>query len=318
MKANKKNIQTSSQKILKLNDIEEGIKKIRKAIQKTENLKLKKLKYNDQKVEDVLFQIVETIKEVFGENSSEYKQYSSHRIWQGDYNTRDSDYERQQKFEKGIPETVTMLKGLIEWLEEKKEFAVSPKNYWNYVNPFWLCWCMLQKLWLILKYFKKHLKIAGWLGGFLAVVTFYFNISPKLEIIPNVSSKDDFPFETVFLIKNVGHLPLENIECRVVDKNITGNILGKNNAVMMYTNSPEQKVAVDTATISIIKLSSGRSTKVDIRKLMGLLIKNPIMARITIGVSYRNWIIPYCYKDLFSFELIKTFDNKYEWVPNFN
>lgn len=108
-----------------LEEIEIGIKKITKRIEDVEKLLSDKVRYDDQRNWNVKGNIVETIRDIFGSKSPEFKKYQHHSIWHGPLLAGDSDYSRQMKFEAGVPQTVTMLKGLIESLEEKKEFLPS-------------------------------------------------------------------------------------------------------------------------------------------------------------------------------------------------
>jgi len=69
------------------------------------------------------------ILEVFGAQSLEYRNHQSHKISRaGPINlaTGVSNYELQQWFAAGIPDTLTILEGLIAGLEERKSLARSP------------------------------------------------------------------------------------------------------------------------------------------------------------------------------------------------
>ncbi len=142
-------------------EIDKGIERFNKLIQKVVFLIQNKIKYNDQQKTNAEFQIIETIREIFGDNSPEFEKYKYYKIWHGGYNTLDSDYERQKKFEKGISQTIVMLKGLIEWLEQKKHDVKSAINYWNFVNPIWLIWQLILKIIMLLKHGWKHKIISG-------------------------------------------------------------------------------------------------------------------------------------------------------------
>ena len=72
-------------------------------------------------MDNVEVSIRETIREVFGQNSPEFHRHEHHDIWHGGYNMGDDDFVKQRKFAAGIPQTVTMLEGLITRLEEKRE-----------------------------------------------------------------------------------------------------------------------------------------------------------------------------------------------------
>jgi predicted nucleotide-binding protein len=116
-------------------EIEDGITKLQRRIQNLEELSSlvsQNLHYNDQKVRNVESNIRSTIQEVFGSNSPEFYEHRSHSILYGYSNMGDSEYERQQKFVEGIPQSKAMLEGLIARLEEKK-LDFSPPERKN--NP---------------------------------------------------------------------------------------------------------------------------------------------------------------------------------------
>jgi len=102
-------------------EIDRGIGKLRRRIEEVKALDPRQTRYDDAKIDTVEANIRETIRDVFGPRSPEFKDHEHHRIWHGGYNMRDSDGGRQRKFAEGIPQTATMLEGLISRLEEKRE-----------------------------------------------------------------------------------------------------------------------------------------------------------------------------------------------------
>jgi predicted nucleotide-binding protein len=106
---------------LSAEEIDRAITKLRRRIEETNKLDPSQVHYKDTKVDNVESNIRETIREVFGPHSREFTTHCDHRIWHGGYRATDSDNQRQQKFAGGIPQTVTMLEGLISRLEERRE-----------------------------------------------------------------------------------------------------------------------------------------------------------------------------------------------------
>ena len=105
--------------------IDRGITTLRKRIAEVRALDSDVVRYDDAQVETVESNIQNSILEIFGPNSPEYKQYSDFDIWHGGYNTRDPRNIRQIKFATGIPQSVTKLEGLISRLEERREDALE-------------------------------------------------------------------------------------------------------------------------------------------------------------------------------------------------
>lgn len=101
--------------------IDQGIGKLRRRIDELNSLDPRQTHYDDAKIKTVEANIRETVREVFGAQSPEFRDHQHHRIWHGGYNVYDTDGQRQVKFADGIPQTVTMLEGLISRLEEKRD-----------------------------------------------------------------------------------------------------------------------------------------------------------------------------------------------------
>jgi predicted nucleotide-binding protein len=102
-------------------EIEAAIRKLRRRIDEVKNLDPTKILYNDQKINNAERAIQDTILDIYGEHSPEYQRHRYHDIWEGGYIIGDDDSDMQRKFAAGIPQTVTMLEGLIARLEEKRE-----------------------------------------------------------------------------------------------------------------------------------------------------------------------------------------------------
>jgi len=100
-------------------EIEQGITKLRRRIGEVQRLDPQG-QYDDQQVRNAEQAISTTILEVFGPNSPEYRQHQHHRIWHGGIGFNMPESEIQRRFAEGIPQTLTMLEGLIARLEEKR------------------------------------------------------------------------------------------------------------------------------------------------------------------------------------------------------
>jgi len=112
-----------------LEEIDYGIHKLKKRIEEVNNLDPNKIPYNDARIENEQLNIRETIRDVFGPNSPEFNRYGHHEIWHGSIYMGMTDYECQHCFAQGIPQTVTILEGLLGRLKEKKEdLAFKVKN----------------------------------------------------------------------------------------------------------------------------------------------------------------------------------------------
>jgi hypothetical protein len=111
-------------------EIDRGITKLRRRIDDVRGLDPNKVSFNDARVNNVISNIRETIREVFGPRSPEFEEHKYHEIrhtifFQVDHwGERSYDDDPQREFAAGIPQTINMLEGLIARLEEKREDAL--------------------------------------------------------------------------------------------------------------------------------------------------------------------------------------------------
>lgn len=102
-------------------EIEQSIKKLNRRVADVEALDPDVTLFNDPGVRVVESKTRDTIRDVFGEESPEFKEHGHLRIWRGSTIMNEDSRRRQAKFAEGIPQTATILKGLISRLEEKRE-----------------------------------------------------------------------------------------------------------------------------------------------------------------------------------------------------
>lgn len=118
-----------------IEEIDRGIRKLRRRIAEVEGLDPRKLRHADQEVKNVEHAIRTTILDTFGMRSPEYREHQGYVIWDGSFSLDDGDPERHQKFAAGIPKTKKFLEGLIRRLEEEKEDFPSPRAESAYDEP---------------------------------------------------------------------------------------------------------------------------------------------------------------------------------------
>lgn len=99
-------------------EVDSGIRKLQRRLDDVKALH--GLRHDDQKVDTAVANMVDTIREVFGDNSPELQRHQYHRIWKGSMTIGESKASIQAKFEAGIPDTIEVITGLIEKLREKR------------------------------------------------------------------------------------------------------------------------------------------------------------------------------------------------------
>lgn len=103
-----------------LEEVDAGIRKLRRRIEEVQSINPEEIHYDDARVRNTESNIRETIREVFGPNSPEFQEHQYHDIWRGSRIMGEEPWEAQEKFAAGIPQSVTMLEGLVTRLEEKR------------------------------------------------------------------------------------------------------------------------------------------------------------------------------------------------------
>ncbi len=101
-------------------EIDLAVRRLRRRLEELRALDPREVHYEDHRVRNVEHNIRTTILEIFGLNSPEYRQHEYHRIWHGIEYVDMADEHVQQCFADGIPQTFTMLEGLIGRLEERR------------------------------------------------------------------------------------------------------------------------------------------------------------------------------------------------------
>lgn len=99
-------------------EIERGIAKLRRRIEEVEALQ--DARYDDQRVYNAQSDIRNTVLEIFGEESQEFRERGHVHIYHGSMYIGMSESESQSNFLSGIPRTIELLEGLIKRLEEKR------------------------------------------------------------------------------------------------------------------------------------------------------------------------------------------------------
>jgi uncharacterized protein (TIGR02391 family) len=110
-------------------EIARGIARLRKRIDEVKALDPAKIAATDQAVKNCEQNIRTTILEVFGANSLQYRRNEHHQIWDGPLYVNMTYGQSQRGFAAGIPQTVTLLDGLIADLQERLgEHQVDPTS----------------------------------------------------------------------------------------------------------------------------------------------------------------------------------------------
>lgn len=121
-------------------EIDKAISKLKLRISEFEKIDIQAAVVQDSSLEKVpISNLRETIREVFGQNSPEFKDHEYIELWDGAMYMGMSDYEVIEAKERGKRKIIGILNGLIGRLSEKREEISqgdnpTPKSYLNYLN----------------------------------------------------------------------------------------------------------------------------------------------------------------------------------------
>ena len=107
-----------------LSEIDKAIEKLGRRVEEVRGLDPRTIRYDDARVDTAESNIREAIREVFGSRSPEFHEHQFHQISHGALYVGMSEQELQANFAAGIPQTITMLQGLIARLDEKRADAL--------------------------------------------------------------------------------------------------------------------------------------------------------------------------------------------------
>jgi predicted nucleotide-binding protein len=104
-------------------EIDVGIAKLRRRIDEIEKLRSDGAHHDDGRKETAESNVRNTIREIFGERSPQFRENEHFEIHKGIPVAGANFVQHQSWFLNGIPPAITFLQGLISHLEEQKEFA---------------------------------------------------------------------------------------------------------------------------------------------------------------------------------------------------
>jgi len=101
-------------------EIDKGIAKLRRRIEEVQRLKADGVPWDSARKKTAETNIRDTIREIFGPNSPEFRDFQTYRISRGT-SLLGSFADHQRRFLEGVDYTVQRIEGLIERLKEKAE-----------------------------------------------------------------------------------------------------------------------------------------------------------------------------------------------------
>lgn len=110
-----------------IEEIDRGISRLNRRIEEVRALDPKQIRWDSQFVQNARDNIRKDILTIFGENSPEHRDHQYLEIVGRVNHVSPEEWEHEENFVKGIPESVTLIQGLIKRLEEERELFLPPK-----------------------------------------------------------------------------------------------------------------------------------------------------------------------------------------------
>jgi hypothetical protein len=170
---------------------------------------------------------------------------------------------------------------------------------------------VIQKHSLTLIVKKVSTSLLFWLIFSITVGSFLFLAYPRVSVYPDKTLNPDDPFQTPFILKNDGYLPINDIHYSLSLENIEfrqGNTLPHAYSGINETRIPRLATS-GSSTISLKPF-------IDLlRQSFGIFLppKAVTSAEIYIDVSYRSYLIPYNFTDRIGFKTSVSSTGNYVW-----
>ena len=148
-----------------------------------------------------------------------------------------------------------------------------------------------------------------WLIFSITVASFLFLAYPRVSVHPSKILNPNDPFQTPFILKNDGYLPIHDIHHSLSLENVeVGQTLRH-----VYSGIDETHIP---------RLASNGSSTISLRPFIDLLKqtigislppKSVRSAEIYIDLSYRSYLIPYTFTDRIRFKADISSTGEYVW-----
>jgi len=121
-------------------EIDRGIAKLERRIAELDALNIQEAVLGHTGADDVaLSNVRDTLRDVFGQNSPEYKEHKHLQLWAGPMFVNMGEHQRLEGTERGKQQAIGILKGLIGRLQERREDLVGgtapvPRIFLNSLN----------------------------------------------------------------------------------------------------------------------------------------------------------------------------------------
>jgi len=143
------------------------------------------------------------------------------------------------------------------------------------------------------------------LGTILTVFWGIYSFRPKVSLFPGVSLDPQNAMRGPFILKNESFLAIHNIRIAYEDVDLLD----------ASSNSTFHIGSINNLGYKIKRLASGKSSFVDVERLIKTYKPTFDEASLTIRVSYRPSFIFWSLSSTFSFETKKSSSGEINWYP---
>jgi len=148
--------------------------------------------------------------------------------------------------------------------------------------------------------------IIGIISFVIGVAGFLFLVYPRISVYPGTSLNLRNPFQTPFMIKNDGYLPLYSIKYSLIAEKmelVNGST---------FTNSG------GTTGNIIGKLSPNKSSALFMNRIFSMPPDSVKYAHIFVHVTYKPYLVPFTFTESIRFKTERKTNGEYVWFESYD
>jgi hypothetical protein len=143
--------------------------------------------------------------------------------------------------------------------------------------------------------------IVGAVSFLIGIAGFLFLVYPRISVYPGISLDLRNPFQTPFMIKNDGYLPLYNIKYSLIAER------------MELVNGTTFINSGGSINNTVDKLSPNKSSALFMNRIFAMPPNFVKYARVFIHVTYRPFLMPFTFTEHIRFKTEINANGEYVW-----
>ena len=149
-------------------------------------------------------------------------------------------------------------------------------------------------------------KLFGSILSLIAVGGFLFAVWPRISLSPGISLDLHKPFETPFIIRNDGYLPLCDVKYSLIAERME-----------LMDGSTFTDSGANMGNV-IEKLDPNKSSALFVNRIFSMPPNNVKNARIYILVTYKPYLVPFTFSERIRFKTKINVSREYIWYEYYD